>query len=58
MFGAPPDLREFIETRMESVAAQLAGTSTGHVPTGGWGPPGGPGGPGGGPPGFGGPRRP
>lgn len=55
-FGAPPDLREFVETRTVSVAAQLAGTSTGHVPTGGWGPPGGPGGPGR-PGGPGGPRQ-
>ncbi len=40
-FGAPPDLRVFVEARSESIAAQLEGTSTGYVPTGGWGPPGG-----------------
>jgi spore coat protein CotH len=42
----PPDLRQFIEKRSESIAAQLAGKSKGYVPTG-FGPPGGmgPGGP-------------
>jgi hypothetical protein len=39
MFGAPPDLKVFVEKRAESVAAQLAGTSPGHVPTGGFGMP-------------------
>lgn len=42
MFGRPPELRTFIDRRTESVAAQLAGTSKGHVPTAGFGPPGGP----------------
>lgn len=34
MFGAPPELPAFIETRTASVAAQLAGTSKGFVPQG------------------------
>jgi hypothetical protein len=33
-FGRSPDLRTFITKRTESVAAQLAGTSKGYVPTG------------------------
>jgi spore coat protein H len=41
MFGRPPELRAFVDKRTESVAAQLAGTSKGHVPTAGFGPPGG-----------------
>jgi spore coat protein H len=46
-FGRVPEMKSFIEQRTESVAAQLAGKSTGHVPQGfGFGPPGG---------GFGGP---
>lgn len=49
MFNRPPDLRTFIDRRTESVAAQLAGTSKGHVPTAGFGPQGGPGGGGFGP---------
>ena len=43
-------LKEFIEKRTDSIAAQLAGKSKGYVPTGGFGP-GGRGGPGGGGPG-------
>ena len=35
MFGKPPALKEFIEKRTASVAAQVAGTSKGYVPTGG-----------------------
>lgn len=42
MFGKPPELPEFIQKRTESVAAQIAGTSKGHVPTSGFGPGGGP----------------
>jgi len=38
MFGKPPAMAMFIEKRTASVAAQLAGTSKGHVPTGGFGP--------------------
>ena len=38
MMGAPPDLKTFVERRTKSVAAQLAGTSQGHIPTGGFGP--------------------
>ncbi|HEY3964700.1 MAG TPA: CotH kinase family protein [Planctomycetaceae bacterium] len=38
MMGQPPDLRIFVEKRTKSVAAQLDGTSQGHVPTGGFGP--------------------
>jgi spore coat protein CotH len=58
MFGEPPELETFITNRTASVAAQLAGTSLGHVPSQGFGP-GGFGGfgprPGGGPrPSFGG----
>jgi spore coat protein CotH len=45
MFGTPPDLKEFIEKRTGSLEAQLAGTSKGHIPAGGFGPFGGPGGP-------------
>lgn len=44
-FGNPPALDEFIEKRTASVAAQIAGTSKGHVPTGGFGFGRGPGGP-------------
>lgn len=36
-FGKPPDLRTFVEKRTASAAAQLAGKSKGHVPTGGFG---------------------
>lgn len=36
-FGKPPALKTFIEKRTASVAAQIAGTSKGHVPTGGSG---------------------
>ncbi|HEX4609599.1 MAG TPA: CotH kinase family protein [Urbifossiella sp.] len=32
MFGSPPALKKFIEKRTASVAAQIAGTSKGHVP--------------------------
>lgn len=39
MFGKPPALKTFVERRTESLAAQIAGTSKGHVPTGGGGPP-------------------
>jgi spore coat protein H len=39
----PPDLRQFVEKRSESIAAQLAGKSKGYVPAFGFGPPGGPG---------------
>src|SRR5438552_2722246 len=59
-FGGTLDLRAFIDKRTSSVAAQLAGTSKGNVPTMGFGPggrgggPGGRGGPGGGPGGPGG----
>ncbi|HEX4588919.1 MAG TPA: CotH kinase family protein, partial [Gemmataceae bacterium] len=35
MFGKPPALKEFIEKRTASVAAQVAGTSKGYVPSGG-----------------------
>jgi len=54
-FGArPPELKTFFEKRLESVAAQVAGTSKGHEPKpgtfgppgGGFGPPGGGFGPG------------
>jgi spore coat protein CotH len=38
-FGYPPDLRKFAEKRAASVAAQLAGKSTGHVPGAGFGSP-------------------
>ncbi len=38
MFGKPPGMAAFFEKRTESVAAQLAGTSKGHVPTAGFGP--------------------
>ncbi|VTR93657.1 spore coat assembly protein : Spore coat assembly protein OS=uncultured Oceanospirillales bacterium HF0500_29K23 PE=4 SV=1: CotH: EF-hand_5: EF-hand_5 [Gemmata massiliana] len=34
-FGKPPALKTFIEKRTTSVAAQVAGTSKGHVPTNG-----------------------
>jgi spore coat protein CotH len=46
MGGRSPELRAFIEKRMDSVAAQLEGKSKGYVPERGFGP-GGPGGPGG-----------
>lgn len=39
MFGKPPALKTFIEKRTASLAAQVAGTSKGHVPTGGFGGP-------------------
>jgi hypothetical protein len=51
MFVEPPSLETFVAKRAESVAAQVAGSSEGHVPARGFGPPGG------GPP-RGGPRRP
>lgn len=35
MMGAPPDLRTFIDRRTESMAGQLSGATTGHVPRGG-----------------------
>jgi Ca2+-binding EF-hand superfamily protein len=35
MFGKPPGLKEFIEKRTASVAAQVAGTSKGYIPSGG-----------------------
>jgi spore coat protein H len=35
MFGKPPALKEFIEKRTASVAAQVAETSKGYVPSGG-----------------------
>lgn len=38
LMGKPPDLTTFVEKRSKSVAAQLAGTSQGHIPTGGFGP--------------------
>ena len=38
-FGAPPAMKEFVEKRTASVAAQLAGTSKGYVPTGRFGGP-------------------
>src|SRR5207253_961573 len=38
MMPKPPDLATFVEKRTKSVAAQLAGTSSGFVPTGGFGP--------------------
>lgn len=38
-FGAPPPLKEFVEKRTASVAAQLAGTSKGYVPAGRFGGP-------------------
>ena len=38
-FGAPPAIKEFVEKRTASVAAQLAGTSKGYVPTGRFGGP-------------------
>ncbi|MDY3561374.1 CotH kinase family protein [Gemmata sp. JC673] len=34
MFGKPPGLKSFIEKRAASVAAQVAGTSKGHIPAG------------------------
>jgi hypothetical protein len=37
-FGKPPEVKLFIEKRSESLAAQLAGTSKGHIHTGGFGP--------------------
>ncbi|QEL16503.1 CotH kinase family protein [Limnoglobus roseus] len=37
-FGKPPTLKTFVEKRTASVAAQLAGKSKGHLPTGGFGP--------------------
>ena len=37
MFGKPPILTTFVEKRTESLAAQIAGTSKGYVPTGGFG---------------------
>jgi spore coat protein CotH/Ca2+-binding EF-hand superfamily protein len=40
-FGQSIALQQFVEKRAESVAEQLAGTRKGHVPTGGFGPPGG-----------------
>ena len=40
MFGKPPALKAFVEKRTASVAAQVAGTSKGFVPAGGFdGPP-------------------
>jgi hypothetical protein len=36
--GQPPTLQTFVERRTKSLAAQLAGTSQGHIPTGGFGP--------------------
>jgi hypothetical protein len=54
MFADPPDLETFVVNRTASVADQLAGTSTGYVPSGGFGP----GGFGGFGPPRGGPRRP
>jgi spore coat protein H len=44
-FGGTPDLRTFVEKRTESVAAQLAGKSTGYEPTMAFGPGAGPMGP-------------
>jgi hypothetical protein len=41
MFGQAPSLRTFVEKRTASAAAQLAGTSKGHVPVMGFGPKGG-----------------
>ena len=38
MFGKPPALTTFVEKRTVSLAAQIAGTSKGYVPTGGFGP--------------------
>jgi spore coat protein CotH len=35
MFGTPPTLKTFVEKRTASVAAQVAGTSTGFVPAAG-----------------------
>ena len=37
LFGKPPELRAFCEKRAASVIAQVAGTSKGFVPTGGFG---------------------
>lgn len=37
-FGKPPEMKRFVERRTASVAAQVAGTSKGHVPAGGFGP--------------------
>lgn len=37
-FGKPPPLRMFVDKRTESLTAQLAGRSTGHVPAGVLGP--------------------
>jgi spore coat protein H len=39
MFGRPPDLKEFVEKRSASVAAQVAGTSRGYIPAGRFGGP-------------------
>jgi spore coat protein H len=36
-FGSPPPLRKFIEKRTASVAAQVAGTSKGFIPSGAFG---------------------
>ena len=38
-FGKPPALKLFLEKRVESLAAQLAGKSKGYLPTGGFGQP-------------------
>ncbi|HEX3315817.1 MAG TPA: CotH kinase family protein, partial [Gemmataceae bacterium] len=38
MFGKPPILTTFVEKRTASLATQIAGTSKGYVPTGGFGP--------------------
>ncbi len=37
-FGTPPAMKRFFEKRTASIAAQVAGTSKGFVPTGGFGP--------------------
>jgi spore coat protein CotH len=37
MMAKPPDLATFVEKRTKSVAAQLSGTSSGFIPTGGFG---------------------
>ena len=37
MFGKPPALKTFIDKRTASLAAQIAGTSKGHIPAGGFG---------------------
>ncbi len=39
IFGTPPALKTFMAKRTESLAAQIAGTSKGHLPTGGGGMP-------------------